>query len=375
MIQPGSLGLSSSDPMVYLEAYSLSDMAMKSRFVSAWREGCTRYPIYRDLRFAARVSLDDLFDDLALNLGWMAQRPKSGEMLLDAGHTFIIVQGARKSNYCSAQFRIWAERPEFAALACDAILQRVNSSRIREPMFTIDWHFASKGGLRSISIEEMADDLLCDAAYPTLPSGVAQFVQRYLDAKETILVLQGPPGTGKTRLIRAILGALSDRKGGAARALFTGDAKALESDELFVQFITGLEDAFVVEDADHLLKPRSEGNQDLHRFLAIADGVVRSQGKKIIFSTNLPNVGDLDDALVRPGRCFARLHLRELSLSEAEGCVRDISSAADDAEIAIGHLKKLCRTSFSLAEVYAALEKSRERREPRPRVAGISAMA
>jgi ATP-dependent 26S proteasome regulatory subunit len=27
--------------------------------------------------------------------------------------------------------------------------------------------------------------------------------------------------------------------------------------------------------------------------------------RKIIFSTNLPNVGDLDDALVRPGRCFA----------------------------------------------------------------------
>jgi hypothetical protein len=29
--------------------------------------------------------------------------------------------------------------------------------------------------------------------------------------------------------------------------------------------------------------------------------VVRSQGRKIIFSTNLPNVGDLDEALIRPG--------------------------------------------------------------------------
>jgi ATP-dependent 26S proteasome regulatory subunit len=58
----------------------------------------------------------------------------------------------------------------------------------------------------------------------------------------------------------------------------------------------------VIEDADHLRMARANGNVDLHRFLAIADGVVRAQGRKIIFTTNLPNVGDIDEALVRPGR-------------------------------------------------------------------------
>jgi len=67
------------------------------------------------------------------------------------------------------------------------------------------------------------------------------------------------------------------------------------------------------EDADHVLKPRADGNEHLHRFLTIADGVVRAQGRKIIFSTNLPNVGDLDDALIRPGRCYARLNIRTLT--------------------------------------------------------------
>ena len=47
---------------------------------------------------------------------------------------------------------------------------------------------------------------------------------------------------------------------------------------------------------------RSNGNVDLHRFLAVADGVVRAQGRKIMFTTNLPNIGDIDEALVRPGR-------------------------------------------------------------------------
>jgi hypothetical protein len=81
--------------------------------------------------------------------------------------------------------------------------------------------------------------------------------------------------------------------------MYTGDKRAFENDELFVNFITGSHDALVVEDADHLLTARSNGNQDLHRFLGIADGVVRAQGRKILFTTNLPNVHDIDPALLR----------------------------------------------------------------------------
>jgi hypothetical protein len=166
-------------------------------------------------------------------------------------------------------------------------------------MFRIEWTFVTSHGLQSAWIEEMADDVMRDRAYPEIAGGVRNFIDRYLASSEAVLVLQGPPGTGKSRLIRGIMGGMSQRKGEPAQALYTGDMKALASDEIFVKFITGRQDAFVIEDADHLLKPRSDGNEHLHRFLTIADGVVRSQGRKIIFSTNLPNVGDLDDALIR----------------------------------------------------------------------------
>ena len=33
-----------------------------------------------------------------------------------------------------------------------------------------------------------------------------------------------------------------------------------------------------------MLLSRASGNEHLHRFLAIADGVVRAQGRKIVFS-------------------------------------------------------------------------------------------
>ncbi len=112
-----------------------------------------------------------------------------------------------------------------------------------------------------------------------------------------------------------------------------------------------------MEDADHVMKPRADGNDHLHRFLTIADGVVRSQGRKIIFSTNLPNVGDLDEALVRPGRCFARLFVRRLTAAEAQALAMQI--AAGDAEKA-GRVARAFNEKEnrgrSLAEVYQALQ-------------------
>ena len=343
------------------QVWDLGDQILKTRFARAIDEGVARYPIHRSLRFAARISLEALFDQMAMLPNWRATRPDSHSLLMDSDHAFITARGGRKADYCSCFFGIWAETVELAEKARTDLLALVAGTRITEPMFSIEWHFrTSKGELESASIEELADDVLLDAAYPELSGGVHAFITRYLDAPETVLVLQGPPGTGKTRLIRAILGAMSQRNGHDAQALYTGDMKALESDELFVKFITGWDDAFVVEDADHLLKPRAAGNEHLHRFLAIADGVVRAQGRKIIFSTNLPNIQDLDDALVRPGRCFARIHVRNLSTAEAKTMLDNLCENTQHSEAAQHELFSDQNHAYSLAAIYQAVGRTRQ---------------
>jgi hypothetical protein len=147
--------------------------------------------------------------------------------------------------------------------------------------------------------------------------------------------------------------------------MYTADKNALEGDEIFVDFITGQHDAFIIEDADHLLQPRTDGNRNLHRFLMIADGVVRAQNRKIIFTTNLPNIGSIDDALLRPGRCFATIQMRSLTRPEADAILGrlllddpDAVARASEALFAKGE------RSRSLAAVYRAA--SAECAQPRP---------
>jgi ATPase family associated with various cellular activities (AAA) len=351
---PSEIGLQAS---LQYQTWDLPSLLLKARLAKAIEEGSARYPIHRSLRLAARGDLDLHFDRLATEIGWRAQRLDASTLVLEHDDLFVIGRGGRKSTYCSCSFGIWARDAQVADKVRDAILGTIGTARILEPMFSIDWHFlTAKNELQNAVIEEMADDVLYDSAYPAIDGGVKQFISAYLDAAETVLVLQGAPGSGKTRLIRTILGEMSRRRDGGVEALYTGDKKALESDEIFVQFITGTHHAFIVEDADHVLRPRAQGNEHLHRFLTIADGIVRAQGRKIIFSTNLPNIGDLDDALLRPGRCFARVATRDLTFAEAQALTMDLCAAqGTNVTEALKRLAAKNNGNMSVAEVYRAV--------------------
>jgi hypothetical protein len=342
--------------------YDLGEAVFKTRAIQAFDNVATRYPIHRLVRCAVPRRLVDVFDDLALKTGLAAQRLDTGMLLLEGPGAFVHAEGRRKTDYSSCTFNVWADGKERAGEVRNSLLQAVGERYLPEQMFVVAWNFCnSRGVLSECSFEELARDILLDEAYPALGEPVGDFVQRYLRASETILILQGPPGTGKTRLVRSILGALSHRKGDSAQVMYTADMRALENDEIFVDFITGVYDAFVIEDADHLLRARTNGNHDLHRFLAIADGVVRAQRRKIIFTTNLPNIRDLDEALLRPGRCFTVAHTRSLAAEEASRLVERLCGG-DSGWQSAAHacLAKAAARSVSVAEVYRACAEARE---------------
>ena len=146
--------------------------------------------------------------------------------------------------------------------------------------------------------------------YPWIQEGVDKYIDRFLDADSSILLMVGPPGTGKTSFLRHMI---SSRN---LIANVTYDEELLSSDEFFHSFITSKSQLMVIEDADNLISSRDSGNRLIPRFLNTAEGLVKVGKKKMVFTTNLPNVQSVDEALVRPGRCFDVMKTRQLTHKE-----------------------------------------------------------
>src|SRR5678816_1662549 len=138
------------------QVYYVSDLVLQNRLARALEEGIARYPICRELRFAARVELEVLLDAITLDPAWRAERLNLESAILDGDGMFATAYGSRKADYCSFRFLIWAADLARAEDTKQRLLAKAGSTRVTEPMFSIDWHFAAgKGELESASIEEM----------------------------------------------------------------------------------------------------------------------------------------------------------------------------------------------------------------------------
>ena len=184
----------------------------------------------------------------------------------------------------------------------------------------VEWVYDPHGN--SI-IMPLSSKPLINSAYPWISEGVENYFKRYIEDDANILVLLGPPGTGKTSFIRSLL-TYSQKK-----AKISYSEEVMANDYFFANFMSSDALFLVQEDADTFLKPRAEGNTMMHKFLNVGDGLISTKGKKLIFSTNLRNVSDIDSALVRPGRCFDVLKFHPLTRVEAEAVKAEMGSTTE----------------------------------------------
>lgn len=186
----------------------------------------------------------------------------------------------------------------------------------------IEWMYNSDGS--SIEIPVRGDKAPIVEMYPFIKDEtLEQYYDRFMHSSASILLLIGPPGTGKTTFIRGLL------QHAEVSAIVTYDTGILTKDFIFAQFIEGDRNVMVIEDADNFLGARSDGNDFMHKFLNVGDGLVTAMNKKMIFSTNLPSIRDVDPALIRPGRCFDILHFDTLTQTQAVNLTNKLGISLD----------------------------------------------
>jgi hypothetical protein len=189
---------------------------------------------------------------------------------------------------------------------------------VRQQDTYVHWSFMTERGMMTKTVLLEVKNTPRDSFYPWIGQGIASFVQSYIDSDASILLLLGEPGTGKTTFIRHLI---HSQKLGTT---VTYDDNMMATDQFFADFVTGHNDLLVLEDADVLLRDRTQGNKTMNKLLNVSDGLI-SLKKKIVMTANITSLNEIDPALIRPGRCFETLMFRELSLIEAKAVAAEMN--------------------------------------------------
>ena len=189
---------------------------------------------------------------------------------------------------------------------------------------------------RSDYLTHTSAQIACDSFYPWLSIPLMAYFKAFMESDEPVLFLLGPPGTGKSTLIRSLI--LS----GNYESMLAYDQTVVESSSLITRFYDSRARILAYEDIDSHVKNRADGNLLMATLLNASEGVLQHPGKKIIFSTNLPDINKIDPALLRVGRCFDILEFRYLTAAEATTILADMGEKPRDF---------INKDSWSLAEV------------------------
>jgi hypothetical protein len=180
-----------------------------------------------------------------------------------------------------------------------------------------------------------------------------KLIRRLTVDDKGLVLLHGKPGTGKTYFIRYLLQKLTQIN---KKVLYFPPTMVDSiTDPYFFNFITdwtmdnGKRTILLIEDAEPLLASRNNNrNLGITNLLNLTDGILNDILSIQIIATFNTDLGELDDALLRPERLIARKEFTNLTLEQSKLVAEKLKLDP-----------KIIDKEMSLAELYS-IKKNKE---------------
>lgn len=164
------------------------------------------------------------------------------------------------------------------------------------------------------------------------PMTLDELAVSYRRSSSNVLMFYGPRGTGKSTLARTLMVKMPD-----IEHIYLVTDELTTTTPSFRVWLESLppKTLIVVEDANNLTRSREDGNQTMITLLNVSDGVI-PKDIKLLISSNLDDLDDVDTALKRTGRLYGAAKFTVLP-EDRVNKVRELHGMAPLAE---EHIKK-----------------------------------
>ena len=150
----------------------------------------------------------------------------------------------------------------------------------------------------------------------------------FLNERESgLAVLYGTAGSGKTSFIKALIGSLDKQF-----ILVTTAIAAHMAEPEFIAFMMENKDSiFILEDCEQVLMSREENRFGgaISNILNMSDGLMSDIFNIKFICTFNTNIENIDEALLRPGRCFVNYEFKPLNAEKASKLLENLGHKID----------------------------------------------